>query len=49
MLLPRSLDDWLPEDHLARLVADLVDEVLDLGPILADYSEKRGYRPTTLG
>lgn len=49
VLLPPSLDDWLPEDHLARLVADLVDEVLDLGPILADYSEKRGYRPTTLG
>jgi hypothetical protein len=35
-LLP-SLDDWLPEDHLARFVADLVDEVLDLGPIRADY------------
>ncbi|MFF1420606.1 hypothetical protein [Streptomyces sp. NPDC058280] len=29
LLLPPSLDDWLPEDHLARFVADLVDEVLD--------------------
>ena len=29
-LLPPSLDDWLPEGHLARFVADLVDEVLDL-------------------
>lgn len=28
LLLPPSLDDWLPEDHLARFVADLVDEVL---------------------
>jgi len=45
MLLPPSLDDWLPEGHLARFVADLVDEVLDLGPILADYTEKRGYPP----
>jgi transposase len=45
LLLPPSLDDWLPEGHLARFVADLVDEVLDLGPILADYTEKRGFPP----
>ncbi|WP_455771738.1 IS1182 family transposase [Streptomyces lavendulae] len=45
LLLPPSLDDWLPEDHLARFVAELVDEVLDLGPILADYTEKRGFPP----
>ncbi|MFD4761224.1 IS1182 family transposase [Streptomyces sp. NPDC058439] len=45
LLLPPSLDDWLPQDHLARFVADLVDDVLDLGPILADYTEKRGYPP----
>lgn len=45
LLLPPSLDDWLPEDHLARFVADLVDEVLDLGPVLADYTDKRGYPP----
>ena len=35
----------LPEDHLARFVADLVDEVLDLSPILAEYTEKRGFPP----
>ena len=45
LLLPPSLDDWLPQDHLARFVAALVDEVLDLGPVLADYTEKRGYPP----
>lgn len=45
LLLPPSLDDWLPEDHLARFVADLVDGVLDLSPIRADYTEKRGYPP----
>ncbi|KOV66468.1 transposase, partial [Streptomyces sp. AS58] len=45
LLLPPSLDEWLPEDHLARFVADLVDDVLDLGPVLADYTEKRGFPP----
>jgi transposase len=45
LLLPPSLDDWLPQDHLARFVADLVDDVLDLSAILADYTEKRGYPP----
>jgi transposase len=44
-LLPPSLDDWLPQDHLARFVADLVDDVLDLTAIRADYTEKRGYPP----
>ncbi|WP_438802021.1 IS1182 family transposase [Actinospica durhamensis] len=44
-LMPPSLDEWLPEDHLARFVAELVDEVLDLGPILASYTEKRGFPP----
>lgn len=45
LLLPPSLDDWLPDGHLARFVADLVDEVLDLSPIRADYTAKRDYPP----
>jgi transposase len=45
LMLPPSLDEWLPEGHLARFVAELVDEVLDLGPILASYTEKRGFPP----
>jgi len=45
LLLPPSLDDWLPEDHLARFVADLVDQTLDLTPILDGYTGKRGYPP----
>jgi transposase len=44
-LLPPSIDDWLPEGHLARFVSELVDEVLDLGPFRADYTEARGYPP----
>jgi hypothetical protein len=30
-------------------VADLADDVLDLRPVLADYTDKRGYPPTTRG
>jgi len=45
LLLPPSLDEWLPEGHLARFVAELVDEVLDLGAVLASYTEKRGQPP----
>ena len=45
LLLPPSLDEWLPEGHLARFVAELVDEVLDRTPILVSYTEKRGYPP----
>ena len=35
-LLPPSLQDWLPEDHLARFVADVMNE-LDLSTIYASY------------
>jgi len=28
-LLPPSVDDWLPKDHLARFVVEIVDQ-LDL-------------------
>jgi transposase len=44
-LLPPSLDEWLPADHLARFVADLVDEHLDLSRILEAYTESRGGPP----
>ncbi|MGH2682341.1 MAG: transposase [Actinomycetota bacterium] len=33
-LMPPSLDDWLPKDHLARFVIDVV-ETLDLSPFYA--------------
>ena len=44
-LLPPSLDEWLPADHLARFIADLVDEHLDLSRIHAAYTETRGGPP----
>jgi transposase len=40
-LLPPSLQDWLPEDHLARFVAEVV-ETLDLSGIYAKYEEGDG-------
>jgi transposase len=44
-LLPPSLRDWLPEDHLAYFVSDLVDH-LDLSAIMKVYEEEdRGYPP----
>ena len=45
LLLPPSLDEWLPEGHLARFVAELVGEALDLSAVYADYAEVRGYPP----
>jgi transposase len=45
LLLPPSLDDWLPAEHLARFVAELVDEHLDLSRLRAAYTEGRGAPP----
>lgn len=45
LLLPPSLDAWLPEEHVARFVAELVDDVLDLTAIRADCTDKRGCPP----
>jgi hypothetical protein len=44
-LAPPSRDDWLPAEHLARLIAVLVDEHLDLVRIRAAYTEGRGAPP----
>jgi transposase len=45
LLLPPSLRDWLPEDHLAYFVSDVVDQ-LDLSAIESVYEdEERGQPP----
>ncbi len=45
LLLPPDLRDWLPDDHLAYFVSELVDE-LDLGAIESYYeAETRGQPP----
>jgi transposase len=40
-LLPPSLQEWLPEDHLARFIADVMNE-LDLSAIYAKYERSDG-------
>jgi hypothetical protein len=45
LLLPPNLKDWLPENHLAYFVSDVVDE-LDLSAIHAVYEkDPRGQPP----
>lgn len=43
LLLPPSLDDWLPANHLARFVSDTVD-ALDIGPFFKKYREREDGR-----
>src|SRR5271155_588224 len=40
-LLPPSLQDWLPENHLARFIAEVMNE-LDLSSIYASYERNDG-------
>lgn len=45
LLLPPSLRDWLPDNHLSYFVSDVVDQ-LDLSEIESVYEkEERGYPP----
>jgi transposase len=44
LLMPPALADWVPEEHLARFVRDVV-EALDLRAIEDTYAEERGYPP----
>jgi len=44
LLMPPSLQDWVPEGHLVRLVSDVVD-TLDLSAIEDSYQEERGFPP----
>jgi len=45
MLLPPDIRDWLPADHPARWVNDLVEDGLDLSAVYGDYTEVRGAPP----
>ena len=45
LLLPAALQEWLPADHLAYFISDVVDQ-LNLSDIMARYEqEKRGGPP----
>jgi transposase len=45
VLLSPNLNDWLPEEHLARYIADVVEESLDLAPLLDRYRNASGGHP----
>ena len=48
-LLPPSVDEWLPEKHLARFVVEVIDG-LDLGRMARTYrgSGSASYHPSML-
>jgi transposase len=49
-LFPESVDDWVPEDHLARFVVEIVDN-LDIAHIESKYGGRGGitaYHPRML-
>jgi len=48
-LLPPSVEDWLPKDHLARFVVDIVDQ-LDLSALTRQYrgTGSAAYHPTVM-
>ena len=48
-LLPPSLDEWLPEQHLARFVVEVIDG-LDLSAMVKSYrgAGSAGYHPVLL-
>lgn len=48
-LLPPSVEDWLPKDHLARFVVDIVDQ-LDLSALSRAYrgTGSAAYHPTLM-
>ena len=44
-LLSPSLDEWLPDDHSARFISEVVEELLDLDGIYSSYIEASGAPP----
>ena len=44
-LLPPSVQELVPPEHLAHFIRDTVREVLDLSEIHAGYDEERGFPP----
>ena len=50
IFLPASIQEWLPEQHLARFVVEIVDQ-LELGGITSRYGGsggRRAYHPAML-
>ena len=47
LLLPAALQEWLPDDHLAYFISDVVDQ-LHLWEITARYEGERRGGPLTI-
>jgi transposase len=45
MLVPPSLDEWLPENHLSRFIAEIVETSLDLDRFYSSYRKIKGQPP----
>jgi transposase len=45
MLVPPSLDEWLPQNHLARFIAEIVETSLDLDRFYSSYRKVKGQPP----
>ncbi|MDD3761389.1 MAG: IS5/IS1182 family transposase, partial [Acidithiobacillus sp.] len=48
-LLPPSMEDWLPEGHLARFIVEVIEQ-LDLSKLVKQYRGRglKAYHPATL-
>jgi transposase len=44
-LLPPSVDEFVPEGHVAHFVRDTVRDGLELSAIMSSYDEERGFPP----
>ncbi len=45
LLLPPNLEEWLPQEHLARFLSDIVDHEIDLAPFMKGYDNQEGGNP----
>src|SRR3989454_4388757 len=45
MMFPPSVEDFVPQGHVAHFVRSTVSEALDLSAIVDCYNEERGYPP----
>jgi len=45
MLVPPSLDEWLPQNHLSRFIAEIVETNLDLTRFYSSYRKIKGQPP----
>lgn len=45
MLVPPSLEEWLPQNHLARFIDELVDSELDLDRFYASQAKAKRQPP----